>query len=200
MFWNTDILMFFWKYYVQVIPIIYSDIKNEKYELWLQPLKRLGTTLSKLSNDASRKNYIYSHHKVLTPPRHDHLGLSLCSFFLPGHSHLHLHPWPKHQSESILPTSVNCRHAVKGQEGKQPFHHANGCSNTFICDKKEPSIYRDVNCVFAFFKCAFLPWRPSPHQWEPQGAEVATSQHLSCADSFGISLKVLKLWILVKGA
>ena len=114
--------------------------------------------LSKLSNDASRKNYIQSHHKVLTPPRHDHLGLSLCSFFLPGHSHLHLLPWPKHQSESILPTSVNCCHAVKGQEGKQPFHHANGCSNTFICDKKEPSIYKDVLCLCEIELFCLLPF------------------------------------------
>ena len=95
---------------------------------------------------------------MLTPPRHDHLGLSLCSFFLPGHSHLHPHPWPKHQSESILPTSVNCCHAVKGQEGKQPFHHANGCSNTFICDKKEPSIYKDVLCLCEIELFCLLPF------------------------------------------
>ena len=167
MFSNTDI---YWCYSKNIII-------DEEYDLWLQPSKRFGAPLSKLSNDASRKNYIYSHHKVLTPPRHDHLGLSLCSFFLPGHSHLHPHPWPKHQSESILPTSVNRCHAVKGQQGKQPFHHANGCSNTFICDKKEPSIQKCIVPLwdwasfpaFAFFKCAFLPWCPSSHQSESQG-------------------------------
>ena len=144
--------------YRYILMLFQNIIEDEEYELWLQPLKRFGTPLSKLSNDASRKNYIYSHHKVLTPPRHDHLGLSLCSFFLPGHSHLHLHPWPKHQSESILPTSVNCRHAVKGQEGKQPFHHANGYSNTFICEKRSPPFTR-IYYFFVrlgFFSCLFL--------------------------------------------